>query len=163
MSDTARRRQYPERIPFGPTSEDCVPLNQNRTLMARAGNPFGLNDVTPYLIIPEIEKLIPFLKEVFGARIRADIKYREDGSVMHTEITIGDSVIMMGEPMADFPAMPSTLYVYVDDCDKVFKKAVELGGTPVAEPQDFPHGDRYGGVRDNSGNIWWIVTHIKSN
>lgn len=131
--------------------------------MARSGNPFGLTDVTPYLIIPEIEKLIPYLAEVFAARLRGDIKYREDGSVMHTEITIGDSVIMMGEPMEGFPAMPSTLYVYVDDCDKVFKKAVELGGTPVAEPQDFPHGDRYGGVRDNSGNIWWIVTHIKSN
>ena len=130
--------------------------------MSRTSNPFGLADVTPYLIIDGIEKLIPFLQTVFGAELRGDIKYREDGSVMHTEIRIGDSVIMMGEPIADFKAMPSTLYVYVEDCDKTYQKALELGGFSVAEPQDFPHGDRYGGIRDGSGNIWWIVTHINS-
>ena len=130
--------------------------------MSQARNPFGLRDVTPYLIIEDIKALIPFLQAVFGATLRGEIKYREDGSVMHTEITIGDSVIMMGEPMADFPAMPSTLYVYVDNCDQCYQKALELGGVSVAEPRDYPHGDRYGGVRDRSGNIWWIVTHIKS-
>ena len=130
--------------------------------MAQSRNPFGLTDVTPYLIIPDIEQLIPFLKDVFNAQIRRDIKYREDGSVMHTEISIGDSVVMMGEPLPDFPAMPSTLYVYVDDCDQTYQKALELGGISVAEPRDFPHGDRYGGIRDLSGNVWWIVTHIKS-
>ena len=130
--------------------------------MTQAKNPFGLRDITPYLIIEGIEELIPFLKSVFEAEIGGEIKYREDGSVMHTEIRIGDSVVMMGEPMADFPAMPSTLYVYVDDCDQSYKKALELGGVSVAEPQNFPHGDRYGGIRDSSGNIWWIVTHIKS-
>jgi len=114
------------------------------------------------LIIDGIEELIPFLKSVFKAELRGDIRYREDGSVMHTEITIGDSVIMMGEPMADFPAMPATLYVYVEDCDQCYRKALEMGGVSVAEPQNFPHGDRYGGVRDRSGNIWWVVTHIKS-
>ena len=130
--------------------------------MKSTRNPFGLSDVTPYLIIEDIEILLPFLQSVFGAEPRGAIKYREDGSVMHTEITIGDSVIMMGEPMADFPSMPSTLYVYVDDCDQVYQKALELGGISVAEPQNFPHGDRYGGIRDSSGNIWWIVTHINS-
>lgn len=130
--------------------------------MADSRNPFGLNDVTPYLIIPDIERLIPFLKGVFDAELRGEVRYREDGSVMHTEIMIGDSVIMMGEPLPEFPAMPSTLYVYVDDCDKTYQKALELGGVSVAEPEDYPHGDRYGGIRDLSGNVWWIVTHIKS-
>ena len=129
--------------------------------MANTKNPFGLHDVTPYLIIEGINDLIPFLKSVFGAELRGEIRYRDDGSVMHTELTIGDSVIMMGEPMEGFQAMPSTLYVYVEDCDKSYQKALDLGGVSVAEPRDFPHGDRYGGIRDGSGNIWWIVTHIK--
>ena len=130
--------------------------------MSTSSNPFGLRDVTPYLVIPDIERLIPFLQSVFDARLRGELKYRDDGSVMHAEVTIGDSVVMMGEPMDDFGAMPSTLYVYVKDCDKTFQKALEHGGESVAEPRDFPHGDRYGGIRDTSGNIWWIVTHIKS-
>lgn len=130
--------------------------------MTHVRNPFGLRDITPYLIIERIEELIPFLEEVFGAKLRGEIRYREDGSVMHCEVKIGDSVIMMGEPVAEFKAMPSTLYVYVDDCDQSYQRALEVGGVSVAEPQDFPHGDRYGGVRDSSGNIWWIVTHIKS-
>jgi len=130
--------------------------------MGSSSNPFGLNDITPYLLIDGVKELIPFLQQVFGAQLRGEIKYREDGTLMHTEVAIGDSVVMMGTPPADFEAMPAQLYVYVKDCDKTYLKALELGGISVAEPQDYPHGDRYGGIRDSSGNIWWIVTHTKS-
>ena len=130
--------------------------------MSKSKNPFGLRDVTPYLLISDIERLIPFLETVFDARLRGEVKYRGDGSVMHVEVTIGDSVVMMGEPPDHFDAMPSTLYVYVDNCDKTYQKALDHGGESVADPTDYPHGDRYGGIRDSSGNIWWIVTHLKS-
>lgn len=123
-------------------------------------NPFGLHTVTPYLVVHGVEPLLEFVQDVFGAELRGEPKYRENDSVQHVEIRIGDSVIMMGEPMGDLPALPASLYVYVDDCDVVYGRAVEAGATPVLEPRLYRHGDRYGGVKDASGNIWWIVTHV---
>lgn len=123
-------------------------------------NPFGLHTVTPYLIIENVRDVIAFLEKTLGATLRGEIRMRDDGSVQHTEVTIGDSVVMMGEPMDDFKAMPSTLYVYVDDSDAAYARALENGATSVMEPQLMPHGDRYGGVKDTSGNIWWLVTHV---
>lgn len=126
-----------------------------------AQNPFGLHTVTPYLMLKNVEKLISFLQNVFNAEIRGELSKREDGSVQHAEIKIGDSVIMMGEPMEAFEANAVGLYVYVKDCDKVYQKALEEGAVSLMEPTVFPHGDKYGGVRDFAGNIWYMVTHQK--
>jgi uncharacterized glyoxalase superfamily protein PhnB len=123
-------------------------------------NPFGLRTVTPYLVVDGVEDLISFSQRVFGAVLRGDVRYRDDGSVQHAEISIGDSVIMMGEATDDFEPMPSTLYVYVPDCDVTFLTAIENGASSVLPVQNYPHGDRYGGVQDQSGNLWWIVTHL---
>ena len=128
--------------------------------MENAQNPFGLHTVTPYLIVYDVKKLVDFIMEVFDAKSRGDLSYRKDGSVQHAEIKIGDSVIMLGEPLEEINATRSTLYVYVKNCDETFEKALQLGGESVLQPQNFPHGDRYGGVKDFAGNIWWIVTHI---
>ncbi len=122
-------------------------------------NPFGLHTITPYLIVPRIPELIAFLTELFGAEQRGDSQMRNDGSVQHAEVQIGDSVVMLGEPMAEFSATPATLYTYVDDCDATYAKALSMGATSVLEPADYPHGDRYGGIKDPSGNTWWVVTH----
>ncbi len=78
----------------------------------------------------------------------------------HAEVKIGDSVVMMGEPMDDMEQMPATLYLYVDDCDASYLKALAAGATSVLEPADYPHGDRYGGVKDCAGNVWWVTTHV---
>ncbi len=123
-------------------------------------NPFNLHTITPYLIIDKVAEQIEFLKSIFDAQLRGELKYREDGSVQHAEVTIGDSVIMMGTPMDEFKARKGCFYLYVDDCDQTYKKALKAGAVSLMEPQDFPHGDRYGGVEDFNGNIWWIVTHI---
>ena len=128
--------------------------------MANKENPFGLHTITPYLLVADVPRLVDFIKEVFGGTLRGDIQFREDGSVQHAEIKIGGSVLMMGTPMEDLIAMPAGFYVYVDDCDTVYHKALTAGATSVLEPKDYPHGDRYGGVRDFAGNLWWIVTHI---
>ena len=125
-----------------------------------ASNPFGLHTVTPYLVVDGVEPLVEFVQKIFNATLRGEIRFREDGSVQHVEVMIGDSVIMMGEPKHDFIPMPSTIYLYVDDCDETYHKAIEAGAISVLPLEDYPHGDRYGGVQDQSGNIWWIATHI---
>lgn len=78
---------------------------------------------------------------------------------MHAELTVGDSVIMLGEPMDGMSAHPGMLYVYVPDTDDAHARALEHGATEVLPPTDYPHGDRYGGVKDVCGNVWWLVTH----
>jgi PhnB protein len=128
--------------------------------MTKKQNPFGLHTITPYLIVDEIPTLIKFLQKVFDAESRGEPEYRDDGTVKHAEVKIGDSVVMMGEPTGNFEKMPATLYLYVDDCDRTYQKALEAGATSIMEPENFPHGDRYGGVKDCAGNKWWIVTHI---
>ena len=131
--------------------------------MAKKQNPFGLHTITPYLIVENVMQLVDFLKSVFEAELRGDLNYRDDKTVQHAEIKIGDSVVMMGEPSLNFPEikpMKSGMYVYVDNCDLVYEKALRNGGYSISEPMDYPHGDRYAGIKDFEGNIWWIVTHI---
>ena len=123
-------------------------------------NPHGLHTVTPYLVLRDVTSVIEFATSVLGATIRGEIHRREDGSVKHTELAIGDSVVMLGEPMPGFEVMPGMLYVYVDDCDVCYARALAGGAAPVMEPAVYPHGDRYGGVKDPAGNIWWLATHV---
>lgn len=123
-------------------------------------NPFGLNTITPYLIVPHVSDLVAFLIELFGATVRGETKTRGDGTIQHVEVLIGESVVMLGEPSGDSSPMPSTLYTYVEDCDATYAKALEMGAASVLEPANYPHGDRYGGIRDLSGNLWWLVTHV---
>ncbi len=125
-------------------------------------NPFGLNTITPYLTVTDVEQLIQFLQDVFDGKLRGDINYRDNKTVQHAEIKIGDSIIMLAEPTPEYPEIKPTtcgMYVYVNDCEKVYEKALKKGGISISEPTDYPHGDRYGGVKDFTGNIWWIVTH----
>ncbi|HVP37755.1 MAG TPA: VOC family protein [Candidatus Saccharimonadales bacterium] len=117
--------------------------------------------VTPYLIVGGVARLLEFLGRAFEAREVLRLP-RPDGSIMHAEVTIGGARVMMGEPTAEFGPMPASVYLGVPDCDSAFRRAVEAGGTPVMEPADQPHaGQRYGGVKDPSGNIWWVATHIE--
>lgn len=123
--------------------------------------PDKYHTITPYLFVEGVAKLVSFLAHAFEAEeiYRLD---RPDGSVMHAEVQIGDSIIMMGEPMDELGPMPGMIYLYVNDCDAVYKRALQAGGTSVMEPTDMYHaGERYGGVQDPSGNIWWVATHIE--
>ena len=120
--------------------------------------PDGYHTLTPYLVVKGVAKLIEFLKQAFDAKE----VYRmgmPDGTVMHAEVRIGDSVVMMGEARGEYTPTSACLYMYVNDVDVVYKRAVEAGGTSVAEPTDQFYGDRSGGVKDGSGNQWWIATH----
>lgn len=122
--------------------------------------PEGYHTVTPYLVVPGVAKLIDFLEQAFGAQEK-ERHARPDGAIMHAEVKIGDSIVMMGEPMGEFKAIPAALYLYVEDVDAVYKRALEAGATSVMEPADQFYGDRNGGVKDPAGNLWWIATHIE--
>jgi len=116
--------------------------------------------ITPYLVVPGVARLIDFLKQVFDAK-ETHRSAMPDGTVVHAEVRIGDSFVMMGEPQGDWKAMPGNIYIYVEDADATYRRALEAGATSLMEPADQFHGDRYGGVRDPFGNGWWIVTHIE--
>jgi PhnB protein len=119
--------------------------------------PEGYHAVTPYLVVPGVAKLIDFLKQAFQAEETMRMA-APDGGVMHAEVKIGDSRIMMGEPGGQWKAMPTMFYIYVTDADAVYRRAMQAGATSVSEPADQPYGDRNGTVRDASGNLWCIGT-----
>jgi PhnB protein len=122
--------------------------------------PKGLNNVNAYLHPLRAEPVINFLKRAFGAREIA--KYASpDGVVHHAEIRVGDSVVEMGEAHGKYEPMPAMFYLYVPDCDAVYRRALAAGATAIAEPTDHPYGDRSGAVKDAFGNQWWIATHVK--
>jgi PhnB protein len=122
--------------------------------------PQGYHTITPYLIVDGAQKVIDFLKKTFDAKEAVRITAPGD-KVGHVELKIGDSTIMIGDAMMDFRPMPTNLYVYVDDADKSFQRALQAGGKSVKEPSDQFYGDRAGCVRDPAGNTWWMATHVE--
>jgi PhnB protein len=122
--------------------------------------PQGLNDVNVYMHPLRAEPVISFLKRAFGAREIA--KYASpDGVVHHAEIRVGSSVVEMGESHGQYPPMPTMFYLYVPDCDAVYRRALAAGATSISEPADQPYGDRSGAVKDAFGNQWYVATHIR--
>lgn len=120
--------------------------------------PDRYSTVSPYLIAAGAQKVIDFLKNAFGATElrRYDMP---DGSIMHAEVRIGDTVIMIGDAGKDWPAVPSHVHVYVEDVDATFARALDAGGISVQKPERKEQDpDRRGGVKDPAGNTWWIAT-----
>lgn len=119
----------------------------------------GFHAVTPYFFANEAHRIIDFAVAALGAEVASRME-RPDGAVMHAEIRIGDSMVMLGEASEEFGPMPASIYLYVTDCDAVYQRALENGGVSVFDIMDLPSGERYGGVKDPCGNIWWIATHV---
>ena len=122
--------------------------------------PEGHHSVTPYLVVQGAGKLIDFMKAAFNAQeiFRMPMP---DGSIGHAEMRIGNSMIMLGEAINQWKAMPTTLQLYLEDVDAVYARAVAAGGTPIAEPANQFYGDRSGAVQDMCGNFWWVATHVE--
>jgi PhnB protein len=121
--------------------------------------PEGYTTVTPYLCVSDAAKLIDFLKQAFDAQLLFKMD-GPGGRIMHAEMTIGDSRIMLGqpEPGKETHAM---IHLYMPDADASYKRALAAGATSVREPADQFYGDRSGGVRDEFGNQWYIATHVE--
>jgi PhnB protein len=128
--------------------------------MSHPFKPEGYSTVSPYLIAAGGQRVIDFLKQTFGASElrRYDMP---DGSIMHAEVRIEDSVVMIGDAGANWPPVPAHLHVYVKDVDATYQQALRAGGVSVQAPQRKGEDpDRRGGVKDPAGNTWWIATQI---
>jgi PhnB protein len=128
--------------------------------MSGSYKPSGYSTVSPYLIAAGAQRVIDFLKRAFAAKElrRYDLP---DGSIMHAEVRIGDSVVMIGDAGDNWPAVPAHLHVYVEDVDATYARALKAGGVSVQQPQRKGEDpDRRGGVKDPAGNTWWIATQV---
>jgi uncharacterized glyoxalase superfamily protein PhnB len=122
--------------------------------------PDGYHTITPYLIVENVAQLIDFVKQAFDAE-EIHRTTLPDGAIMHAEVRIGDSAVMMGQTRGMVPSMTAAFYLYVNDTDAVYQRALQAGATSIMEPADQFYGDRNAGVKDMAGNQWWIATHIE--
>lgn len=122
--------------------------------------PEGYTSVAPYLIVDGADRTIEFLMKAFGA-----VELRRfpapDGGIMHAEVRIDDTVLMLGDSGPGFPAVPAHVHVYVADVDATYQKALAAGATPVRPPEQKGDDDKRGGVKDAGGTTWWIGTTMK--
>lgn len=117
----------------------------------------GMGAVRPYIHGPL--ELLAFVKDVFGA---VELERHEFGpESLHVELRVGDSVLVIeaGELPPEVSPWTCSIYVYVEDVDAAFARAVGLGAKPVAEVQDKPYRERQGGFTDVAGNTWWVATY----
>jgi len=120
--------------------------------------PEGFNTVAPYIVTENAEKLIEFLKSAFGG-VETGRTIREE-RIANAQIRIGDSTVMIGEAHGNFEATRGSYYLYVENADESMKSALEAGGELVLEVVDMDYQDRQGGVKDPSGNIWWVSQRL---
>ncbi|HJP94180.1 MAG TPA: VOC family protein [Pyrinomonadaceae bacterium] len=127
--------------------------------------PEGYHSLTPYLIVDGAAEAIEYYKKAFGAveLFRMD----HEGKVGHAEMKIGDSPFMLAD---EHPQMgyrspksiggtPVSLMIYVEDVDKIYKQAIDAGGTELKAVQDQFYGDRSGNLSDPFGHVWTVATH----
>jgi PhnB protein len=121
--------------------------------------PSHYTSVAPYLVVNGAERTIRFLVQVLGAvELR---RYANDaGRLLHAEVRIDDTVVMLADGGDDWPPMPSHVHVYVPDVDATYKRALEAGATSVQEPVQKEDDDKRGGVKDPGGTTWWISTQV---
>jgi PhnB protein len=120
--------------------------------------PDGFHTVTPYLLVDDGAKLIAFLEKGLGGKTMLNHK-TPDGKVMHAQVKVGDSMIMLADAPKGHKAIASILYMYVPDTDAVFARATAAGAAPMQTPADQFYGDRTASLTDPCGNVWWIATH----
>ncbi|MFQ5411051.1 MAG: VOC family protein [Phycisphaerae bacterium] len=147
-----------------------VELKRRKTMSSKANAiPEGFRTVTPHMTVKDAAAAIEFYKKAFGAEELFRMPGPGGKGVMHAEIKIGDSVIMLNDefpgcgPMAptSLKGTSVTVHLYVEDADKVFNRAVDAGATPAMPVTDMFWGDRYGGVTDPFGHRWSVATHTE--
>jgi PhnB protein len=117
--------------------------------------------VTPYLVVPDADAELRFLKGAFEGT-EVECHRNPDNTVMHAEIAIGDSLVMVGQAGAQWAPHPAALYLWVDDVDATYARALAAGATSESEPKDKPYGHRNAGVLDHNGITWWIGAPAKT-
>lgn len=130
--------------------------------------PKGYHSITPVLIVKNGDEAIEFYKNGFGVEERCRMK-APDGRVAHAELKLGDSVFMLSDEYPEMKCLspktiggsPVSMYVYVDDVDSIFNKAISAGGKVLDPVKDQFWGDRQGRLEDPFGHLWSIATHKK--
>ncbi len=122
--------------------------------------PDGDNVITPILMVADADALIQFLTRVFDAA-EHQITRRPDGKVWHADLTIAGAHIMISEASGPFQPAGAAVNVYVPDTDATYRRALEAGATSVIAPSDRFYGDRNAVVKDPSGTLWSLATHIE--
>ncbi len=131
--------------------------------------PEGYHTLTPSLTVRDAARALEFYKQAFGAEVRGGVAKGPDGKVMHAELKIGDSIIMLADEYPEFGALSPestggtgmSLHIYVDGVDAAFDRAVKAGAQVEMPVSDQFWGDRYGKLKDPFGHKWSIATHIK--
>ena len=116
--------------------------------------------VTPYLLVPDANAELEFLKAAFDA-VESSCQRNPDHSVMHAEVMIGDSLVMLGQAGGQWKPRPCALYLWVDDVDATYARALASGATSESEPEDKPYGHRNAGVIDRNDVTWWIGAPVR--
>jgi PhnB protein len=124
--------------------------------MKKISIPEGYQQLMPYLIVEGAAAFIEFTKNVFGAE-EGYKAMRDEKLIMHAEVKIGNSVIMLADATEQYSKQGAGLFVYVDDCDKVYSAALTNGAASKSEPADQSYG-RSAGFTDAFGNTWWITS-----
>jgi PhnB protein len=118
--------------------------------------------LAPYLAVENARGLMHFLEQGLGGKVTFE-HAEADGRLMHAEVRIADSLVMLADAPAGRPPFPAMLHLYVDDADAAHARAIKFGATSVRPPEDTPDGNRRGGVRDQWGNEWWFSHVLKSH
>ncbi|HEX2455011.1 MAG TPA: VOC family protein [Vicinamibacterales bacterium] len=127
--------------------------------MSASYKPEGYNSVSPYLIVDGAARTIEFLQRAFGA---VELRRFPDpsGKVVHAEVRIDDTVVMLADSAEGWPPVPSHVHVYVRDVDAIYKRALEAGASSIQEPVKKEDEDKRSGVKDAGGTTWWISTRV---
>lgn len=120
--------------------------------------PPGFNTVAPYFFANNAQKLVRFLVEGLGGE--EILRHMDGDRIANVQIRLGTSTVMVSEASPAFPAMPASIYLYVENADVAMAKALAAGASKVMDIADMPYQDRQGGVRDPCGNLWWLSQRL---
>jgi len=127
--------------------------------MSKSYKPKGYASVSAYIVVDGAQRLIDFLSATFDAKVTRRFDNPE-GTIMHGEVQIDDTIVMLSDGGEGHPAFPIWLHVYVPDVDATYQKALAAGGVSVQEPMQKDDPDRRAGVKDPTGNTWWLATQV---
>jgi PhnB protein len=118
--------------------------------------------VTPYLLVADADAELSFLAAAFGAT-EVSCQRKPDHTVVHAEVQIGDSLVMVGQAGGPWKPREAAFYLWVDDVDDSYARALREGARSESAPEDKPYGHRNAGVIDPNGLTWWIAAPVKAH